>query len=107
MERRFTLLKNKKSLKQIFSDTKRPTKKCALRMQHHTPHELRILNVEQHKDCYHNSSLQRVLCYVRNSIRSGDWPQSAVHRFLKMNGVYHKMEAPYYPTVNGLAERFV
>nr|XP_029713868.1 uncharacterized protein K02A2.6-like [Aedes albopictus] len=28
-------------------------------------------------------------------------------RFLKMNGVYHKMGAPYHPATNGLAERFV
>ncbi|XP_058444176.1 uncharacterized protein K02A2.6-like [Malaya genurostris] len=28
-------------------------------------------------------------------------------RFLKMNGVYHKMGAPYHPATNGQAERFI
>ncbi|XP_058828320.1 uncharacterized protein K02A2.6-like [Topomyia yanbarensis] len=28
-------------------------------------------------------------------------------KFLKMNGVYHKMGAPYHPSTNGQAERFV
>ncbi|XP_055584942.1 uncharacterized protein K02A2.6-like [Uranotaenia lowii] len=41
------------------------------------------------------------------SDRGVQFTSEEFQRFLKMNGVYHKMGAPYHPATNGQVERFV